>query len=1093
MNLFGSLLKQLIGHQGSIAESAEVKRVYEKARREFRPQFGDIYEAFRSSLNSFTRAFIVVDALDECQEEIRVDLSNDLRRLLSTKVSIMVTQRAENDRIELKVAVCSICLRKPIKIYYTCWTCETDGYDICQSCKVGRKHCRDNSHELFESDRVHIDIRTPDEEIERYVTWEINKEFRPGIPVSGDPRFARPEPRNRFGRIISQYPHLRKDIPDTVVAMANGMILLARFYVTSLKLKQNLDQIEETLKSLPKEVDSNYDKIMERIDAQTHNDSSLARRLLSWIACTHRPLSLVELQHALAVKLGDTEFKSGAIVDKTLLLSITAGLVIVDADELAVRLTHFTAQEYFDKYRETHFPNAATELARVTLTYLSFKSLSEPCEGIKEDEEFFARLKVRPFLSYASQYWGMHVHEANSDSTIQAAVLQFVSNPGRLASTIQAAWYLDTTGSSSWDVRKDVNSLHVCAWFGLDATVRQLVNHGLYVDSADQTYGQTALMYACRRGHTSTVKTLLELNADVNSCSKRESTPLFEAVQEGQLEVVKLLLERKELFVNATQPRKFNRTALMLASAAGLVDIVEALLQRQDIDINLKDAEGSAALSVAADAGDALVVEFLLDMKGADGRPAVDINSVNRNGNSALTLAAKKGHDTVVWELLEGKADTAIRDGEGGGTAIFRAVDHGQIDVVQRLLQYDADVRILDNLDRSLLHSASLNGSTKILRLLINERLDVDLQDKYGRTPLHDSARAGTIDVTKVLLEVGANRSLEDCHGRTAFAVARQHGHRRIMLILEGKEDITDEEVENLGPIPDAESLPVWSLAKLGMRDLVERAIASRPAAVYENDPDSNDTALHWAVVSNHTDILSLLLSATDLSPDSLNDYLRTPLHLAALKGNLHATTTLLASPNDLNLDQQDKWGTTSLLIACACGFFPIAITLIAAGAFIDGRKIEIQPLFFAAAELGNADAVMKLIAAGADVLAKNPQGHTGLQIARENGHKEVTRVLQRKRSEYVPMRTNTERSRESGGRSQDSTPASTPGTTPGATPVVSPRPEMGARRGSFAFRPRPALGVRRGSEVARVVEELEKLEEREMVQEPEMLQEGLH
>jgi len=1053
-NLFGSLLKQLIEQQGPVVVSAEVRELYQKSRKESRPQVKDIYEVFKSSLSIFKRVFIVVDALNESHEDIQVRLSSQLDEVRSSKVSLMVTQRAESDR--LKVG-CNICGRQPIKIYYHCRTCANGDFDLCQSCKAEGKHCYDTSHEISELNTTgEIDIRIPNVEMEHYVSWEINNELKAGTAGSSDPRFGNAVPRTRFGRICYENPELIKEIPEKIVPKANGMILLVRLYMDALKVKQNRQQIEDTLDSLPEEFDSNYDQIMERIDSQSRDDSLLARRVLSWIVYTHRPLGFVELQHALAVSLGDTEFNSASIFHKDLLLTVTAGLVRVDTDGFAVRLSHFTAYEYFYKNREKYFSSAAADIARVTLTYLSFRSLSEPCQGIHEDEEFAARLKARPFLSYASEYWGEHVREAGSVSTVQDAVLQFVSDSSRLTSTIQAYWYLDMTGSSGWDVRKGVNSLHVCSWFGLDAAVRELVTRGVDIDSQDEPYHQTALMYACRRGHASIVRILLELGAWVNIRSARESTPLFEAVDGCHLHVVKVLLEREELLVNSTQPHKLNRTALMLAVGARLPDIVDALLERQDIDVNQKDEEGFTALSVAAMVGDDFIVESILYKRDREGRKIVNIDSVNRVGSSALILAAGRDHETIVWQLLECGADPLITDGKGGGTAIQRAVDNGQVDVVQMLLGYKADVQSLDSSGRSLLNSASLNGSSTLVQFLVEKGLDPDFQDQRGRTPLHDAARTGKIDVTKALLNLGANRSLQDRHGRTPHAVARQHGHRRIMLILEGKEDITDDEVAKLGPIPDADNLPVWSLAKLGMKNLVEKAIAQRDSTIRDKDPDSNDTAVHWAVSSKNTDILQLLLETTDICPDAVNDYLRTPLHLAAVHSNFLAATILL-SQGAVSLDLPDAWAQTPLLIAQANKAFPLATALIAAGAFIDTRKILVQPLFFAAVELGSADVVEKLILAGADVLAKNALGETGLRIAKENGNKEVERLLLRKKSFYVPMRSYSERSRESASvRSGDSSVGSTPSVTPGATPAVSPRLEVGGRRGSFAFRPRP-------------------------------------
>lgn len=177
------------------------------------------------------------------------------------------------------------------------------------------------------------------------------------------------------------------------------------------------------------------------------------------------------------------------------------------------------------------------------------------------------------------------------------------------------------------------------------------------------------------------------------------------------------------------------------------------------------------------------------------------------------------------------------------------------------------------------------------------------------------------------------------------------------------------------------------------MKDLVEKAIARGGTDLYETDPDSNDTALHWAIDSDHLDILELLLRIT-LDPNALNDYSRTPLHTAARAGNLRAVIILLDPKYKVKLDIEDNWGSIPLLLAQTGSQFPIATALIAAGASIHGRKTAIQPLSFTAVERGNVAAVESLINSGADVLAKSPEGQTGLQIAKENGHGEVMQLL---------------------------------------------------------------------------------------------------
>jgi hypothetical protein len=73
-----------------------------------------------------------------------------------------------------------------------------------------------------------------------------------------------------------------------------------------------------------------YDNAMARIEAQLHGYRELATKILACISHAVRPLRVEELQHALAVQIGDREFDDEGIESETLLVSVCAGLVTID-------------------------------------------------------------------------------------------------------------------------------------------------------------------------------------------------------------------------------------------------------------------------------------------------------------------------------------------------------------------------------------------------------------------------------------------------------------------------------------------------------------------------------------------------------------------------------------------------------------------------------------------------------------------------------------------------------------------------------------------------------------------------------------------
>jgi hypothetical protein len=83
--------------------------------------------------------------------------------------------------------------------------------------------------------------------------------------------------------------------------------LLAHLHLNSLQGKWSPKAIRTALEKLPsgsRAYDETYTSAMERIEGQV-DSKELAKCVLSWIICTKRPLAATELQHALAVEVGE--------------------------------------------------------------------------------------------------------------------------------------------------------------------------------------------------------------------------------------------------------------------------------------------------------------------------------------------------------------------------------------------------------------------------------------------------------------------------------------------------------------------------------------------------------------------------------------------------------------------------------------------------------------------------------------------------------------------------------------------------------------------------------------------------------------------
>ena len=170
--------------------------------------------------------------------------------------------------------------------------------------------------------------------------------------------------------------------------------LLAQLHLDSLIGQPSPKSLRNALRTLPTGLDG-YDKAyheaMERINCQVTAFRKTAKQVLSWIVHAKRPLTTVELQHALAVEMDEPGLDTENLPDIEDLVSVCAGLVAVDEESHIIRLVHYTTQEFFERTSETWFPKSESEIAGVCIKYLSFDTFSSGF--CRSDEAFESRVR----------------------------------------------------------------------------------------------------------------------------------------------------------------------------------------------------------------------------------------------------------------------------------------------------------------------------------------------------------------------------------------------------------------------------------------------------------------------------------------------------------------------------------------------------------------------------------------------------------------------------------------------------------------------------------------------------------------------------
>jgi hypothetical protein len=393
-----------------------------------------------------------------------------------------------------------------------------------------------------------------------------------------------------------------------------------------------------------------YREALERIEGQQAGHSRLAKLVLSWITFAKRPLTTAEICCALAVEPDEAELDLENKPDVEDLVSVCAGLVVVDQESAVIRLVHYTTQEYFEHISSYFNPDPQWLIAETCLTYLSFRVFESG--SCATDKDFEERLRQHELLDYAARYCGEHVKYVEAE--VAEAVRLFLTHDGLLVCAAQVLCVEPSYRYPGYSKSDPASTgLHWAARFGLcEVTKRYLRIAGrdaVNAVNAQDSRGKNSLMYAVEHRQYEMAKLLLDKGADFNAQGGRFGNALQAASLRGDEAVVKLLLDKGADF-NAQGGRFSN--ALQAASEGGDEAVVKLLLDK-DADVNVQGGHYGNALQAASSGGHEAVVRLLLDKDA-------DVNAQDGCFGNALQAASSGGHKAAVKLLLDKGADARV-------------------------------------------------------------------------------------------------------------------------------------------------------------------------------------------------------------------------------------------------------------------------------------------------------------------------------------------------------------------------------------------------------------------------------------------------
>lgn len=473
---------------------------------------------------------------------------------------------------------------------------------------------------------------------------------------------------------------------------------------------------------------------MERVQAQVAEQAKMAMKVLSWVFYASRPMTMLEIQHAISVETDDPNFDEDGVPDEELVLSICTGLAVEEHDY--VTLVHYSLQQYFEGKAEVYFPQAHVDILRVCLTYLSFDEFeSGPCPTY---QLFKRRMQQRPLLRYAVPNWGAHAR-GDAERLCQDMIMSFLSNDAKTHSSIQVLC-VQSMPSQEYLHRfpHHVTPLWMASNYGLTLTALTLIHDGADM-TARTTMGDTVLHRAVGSGHYEIVRLLLEKGADLSATDDSGSSPLHLAVS------------WYPVFVTVTgiymgNPNQFERHHYQASMLC---------LLNQGADVNAIDKRGATALHNACYQNQLLSARLLLD-HGA----MVTIKTCK--GVAPLSIAAFYGFEEVVSLLLHYELDNQAEEGILAH-ASQKAAIQGYDSILRRLIQTPYDHATVDTEGRNLLHLASFGGNVQSIQVLLSHGFSIDALDTQKRSCLHHAAASPkSSEAIHYLLAKGLDPHQED-------------------------------------------------------------------------------------------------------------------------------------------------------------------------------------------------------------------------------------------------------------------------------------------------------------------------------------------
>ncbi len=412
--------------------------------------------------------------------------------------------------------------------------------------------------------------------------------------------------------------------------------------------------------------------------------------------------------------------------------------------------------------------------------------------------------------------------------------------------------------------------LHIAARVGNVDIVNMLIERGAKPDIQSESYDETPLFNAVREGHIGVVKALIKHldSQQLNHRSKSDNTPLSLAISGNHIEIAKILIEKLSKEQLVVTDRWGDNSPLTIAMVKDSEEIVQALIDKLGPEQLLKK-------------------EKRLDV-------------------TPLTYSIIHGKIKLAKSMISNLSKEQLANGNSAeNTPLIQAVYSNQIEIAKA---------ITARLDKEQLNKqqhGSQGHTPLILAILIDKKematALIEMVDKaQWQDALLQAIYRGQEDVAQVLIDKLDSEQLvaNVKNGWSALDYAINKKQENIVKAITAKlgKDLLPKEYTGY--------IPVVELINEGERDLAKSLINNVDKIVFPQSNSGADNQLLQLIDRGETNVAKLLVEKLDneqLTRENANGV--SPLILAIDKGQADLAQLLIEKLDKEQLNKQRETG----------------------------------------------------------------------------------------------------------------------------------------------------------------------------------------